>query len=186
MSVAMLENHAGPWTEEDYFALTPTRDRVELFEGSLLVTPAPSGRHQTVSYRLHRAMEPAADEAGLEVVEAVNVRLAKGRILIPDLVVTNDYDKTTFEAGDVLLVGEVVSPSNAVADRVLKAWLYASAGIPWYLIAEPSDDGVDLTLCRLVDENYVEHAVAKGTEPLRITEPFEVDIDPAELLRRSR
>jgi Uma2 family endonuclease len=116
----------------------------------------------------------------------VNLRLRTGRVLIPDLIVTTDLDQATFDAGEVMLVDEVISPSNAVTDRVLKPALYAAAGIPWYLIAEPLNDGVDLMFYRLEGDNYVEHAVAKGNEVLRISEPLPAELDPAALLRRTR
>jgi Uma2 family endonuclease len=178
-----LEHHLGPWTEEDYFQLGETDDRIELLDGSLIVSPAPSKRHQDLSWQLAYAFRSAARAVGLRVYEAVNVRLQTGRIPIPDVVAADtDPDGATVEAAEVRLICEVVSPSNAAADRVLKMHLYAVAGIPWYLLAEQeSGESVTLRLFRLEGEHYVEHAVAEAGEQLRMTEPFEVVLDPAAL-----
>ncbi len=89
MTVEALE-HLGPWTEDDYLALGQSSSRIELLDGSLIVSPAPSGPHQQVARRLANLLELGADIAGLVVVEAVNVRLRPGRIAIPDVVVTSD------------------------------------------------------------------------------------------------
>jgi len=62
MALALTE-HLRPWSEDEYFAVGETLDRVELFDGSLLVTPAPNVRHQVVSARLADALDPPATEA---------------------------------------------------------------------------------------------------------------------------
>jgi len=91
MSVALTE-HTGPWTADDVEALPDAGDhaRFEVYEGGVLVvSPAPGVGHQRASCRLHRALAQAAIAAGadVEVLEAVNVALPGGKLLVPDVMV---------------------------------------------------------------------------------------------------
>lgn len=171
-----------PWTESEFLALGETPERIELFDGSLHVTPAPTPRHQYISGELLVALRPAARTAGLHVLEAVNVRLRPDRIPIPDLVITSDidFDELIIDAAALVLACEIISPSNAATDRVLKMHYYAAAGIPWYLLIE-QETGT-LHLYRLTDGTYTEHSVTKAEEILQLTEPVVATISPAELL----
>lgn len=178
--------HAGPWTEAEYLALGETPDRIELFDGSLLVSPAPTNPHQRAARRLANLFDPGAEAAGFEVFEAINIRLSSGRLMIPDVVVVEADDESVMtHAHEVRLICEIVSPGRSGTDRVLKMQLYAAAGIKWYLLVEPDQSGaVVLQMFRLDGSHYVEHAVAKDGETLTAEEPFAFRIDPRVLARR--
>jgi Uma2 family endonuclease len=169
-------------TEAEFLALEGASDRVELFDGSLYVTPAPTPRHQYISSELMVALRPAARKAGLFVHEAVNVRLRPGRIPIPDLAITGsiDFDDPVVDATSVALVCEIVSPANASNDKVVKMRYYATAGIPWYLVVEQETGA--LHLYELVGDTYTERVVAHAGDVLTLTEPVEAVIAPADLL----
>lgn len=135
--------HAGPWTENDWLALPESMGRVELLDGSLLVSPHPAGPHQRIVRNLAGVLEAAAlDE--FEIFEGLHVRVAPGSVLIPDIAVLNTpgLDHTIFDAELADLVVEVTSPSNSWNDRVTKLYAYARAGIPNYLRVD-LDQGVE-------------------------------------------
>jgi Uma2 family endonuclease len=171
-----------PVTEEEFLALEETSDRIELFDWSLHVTPAPTPRHQYISSEMMVALRPAARKVHLHVHEAVNVRLRQGRIPIPDLAITGaiDFDNPVISGEAVELVCEIVSPSNASADTVLKMHYYAAAGIRWYLLVE-QETGT-LHLYELAGDTYSERSVTRVGEVLRLTEPVEATISPGDLL----
>jgi Uma2 family endonuclease len=174
--------HGLPLSEEEYLAFGETSERIELFDGSLYVTPAPTPRHQHISRKLANALDPGVEAAGMHVLEAVNVRLKPGRMPIPDLVIAQDidFDELVLDARSIKLVCEIISPSNASADKVLKMHYYAAAGIGWYLLAEQETGA--LHLYKLAGNHYVEHSVTKPGEVLHLTDPVEATISPEDLL----
>ncbi|MFE9189573.1 Uma2 family endonuclease [Micromonospora sp. NPDC007208] len=119
-----------PWTESEYLALGETAQRIELLDGSLLIGPPPSVRHQAIVGGLAAALEPGCAAADRTLLPVINLRLNRTRILNPDLVVTAELDLTVdcVPADAVLLVGEVSAPHTATINRVLKPHLYAAAG----------------------------------------------------------
>jgi Uma2 family endonuclease len=186
MSLAVLE-HPDPWSEREYFALGETANRIELVDGSLWVSPAPSKRHQHLALLLAMGLYVPAERAGLLVLQDVNLRLGSGRIFQPDVVVADTDDiGNTVEAGEVKLVVEVVSPSNAATGRLFKSHLYAAAGIGWYLRVEQPDDSVEMHLQQLCGDRYVPFVVAGLGDTIASQEPFPFRIQVDSLLRRRR
>ncbi|GAA2702764.1 hypothetical protein Apa02nite_058660 [Actinoplanes palleronii] len=185
MGKGTLDNHEGPWTEADWLALGETHERIELFDGSLLVTSA-NDYHNTILFNLMKALHPAARAAGLRAAQTPNVRLNNERTLIPDLAIKKSPITTAISSADeVVLVCEITSPSNAANDRINKMLAYAEAQIPWYLLIEPDFSGyesVALVLCRLESRTYIEHAAAKQGETLTSTLPFPLAISTEDLL----
>ncbi|MEU4562615.1 Uma2 family endonuclease [Actinoplanes sp. NPDC023936] len=179
-------NHPGSWTEEDYFALGVTAFRIELFTGGLLVSPAPAPPHQDISHRLAAAVLPDARSAGLRARQAVAVRLAENRVVIPDFVVSRGARVTTVvEAADVVLLGEINSRGTGPAGQALREHYFAAAEVEFFLVVEPdpaSFESLRLRLLRLEREAYVEHAVAEHGETLTADEPFPLSISTTELL----
>lgn len=176
-----------PWTEEDFLALPVDNRRIELLDGALLVSPLARGGHQRMFGRLWAAVDAAAPE-GLEVLPPVNVRVAVGRILIPDLVVINEpgLDVVAYDARFVVMVVEITGKGNPAMDRAIKPALYARAGIPYYLRIELRGGNPVGFFYRLVRRRYVEVARSEPGQPLVLTEPFAVTLDLAALAVATR
>lgn len=118
-------------------------EQIELWDGRVVWLRRGPTEHQTFSVRCMIALEAAARKAMSEhsqqcwkVTVESNVFLGhsgKSDFLTPDFMVHHclaPYQDV--RAIDVVLVGEVLSPSNTHADIEAKKARYASAGIPWY------------------------------------------------------
>ncbi|MFF2926916.1 Uma2 family endonuclease [Streptomyces celluloflavus] len=175
-----------PWSVEDVLALPEDRTvRYELLGESLVMSPAPGLRHQRASFRLHVALDTAAQAAGapVEVLEAINVILPSG-LVVPDIVVADAgataEDGVSLDAEAVQLVVELVSPGSKTMDRKLKPLLYARAAVPHYWRLE-FDPAPRLIARELDAGRYVETATALPGTVTRIEKPFPFDFSPAGL-----
>jgi len=181
-------DHIPPWTEEEYLALGETAGLVELIRGALWVSPAPTDViHQTATHRVVTALDPGANNAGLDAGGRINVRLAPDTVVTPDFAVatrTNRFAVVT-PAADVHLIGEVTTTDSVLTDRAFKPHLYAAAGIEWYLLVEPNfrDHTTTLRLHRLAGDHYVKHAAAKHGQTLRSDRPFPFELNTVDLLK---
>ncbi|XVU24850.1 Uma2 family endonuclease [Actinoplanes sp. CA-054009] len=127
------QRNAG-YTLEDVFNLPDDAPRVELWDGVLTVTPSPAGGHQKINWRLASWLEHNLP-VGYEPQMAVGVVMGFRRKLEPDAVIMHspvDEDHHYYEAEQVVVAIEIVSPGTRKTDRFTKPARYAEAGIPHY------------------------------------------------------
>ena len=135
-----------PWvprTADDLEAIPQDRNRYEIIDGVLYVTPAPSVNHQRVVGALHVLIRPYVASIGLEVLMApLDVRASPVTQVEPDILVLPRVLASALTTrwapmSALLLAVEVLSPSTASVDRGRKRDLYMSEGVDQYWIVDP-------------------------------------------------
>lgn len=167
-----------PWTLEEFLALPEDQgQRVELIDGTVVVSPHPGTRHQRILQRLQVRLDGAVP-SHCELIPGVNVVLNGERLLIPDLAVTTvpGLDALYCQGADLLLVAEVVSPLSKVYDRALKRQLYAEAGVPFFVLVDPATSPVSAVVHELIEDEYREITRAEAGR-LELERPFPVKVD---------
>ncbi len=168
------------WTAEMVRALPEDGKRYEVVDGELLVSPGPSWQHQMaltkLFLRLHGYLAPRA--LGEVMVAPADVEFDETRMVEPDLFVVpligGRAPRSWQEAGRLLLAVEIVSPSTARADRLVKRRLYQQERVPEYWIVDadarlierwrPDDERPEILVERLAWQPDVAH------------DPLEIDL----------
>ncbi len=182
METVTVLPHSRPLSRADLDQLPADGHRYELVDGTLIVTPEPSPRHQFVLGRLYLELT-ATCPPGLRVAFApLDVALAEDTVLQPDLLVARDTD---FTAQDLqvapLLAVEVLSPSTRLIDLNLKRARYEAAGCPAYWVIDP--DAPSLTVWELRDDECVEVAHVLGDQEYAAVTPYPVTVIPSRAAR---
>ena len=171
---------AGPWTEDDYFALPEMPTKVELVDGLLVVNPLPDSVHQRLVREICYLLDRTCPTRDWEVFPGLNVRLWPGHVRAPDVVLMRSGATSLYvPARDMLLLVEITSPGNFRQDRIAKHGDYAAAGVPFYLRVDLENgiEALEASLYQLVDGEYREAArsvdgILRSSAPW----PFEADL----------
>ena len=130
---------AETWTAERIRALPDDGLRHEVVDGEHLVTPAPRLVHQRAVRLLQRRLSDYAVAQGLGECFAspADVEFDPHTMVQPDVFVTaNRRAKTWLEILPLRLAVEILSPSSARADRIVKRRRLQRAGVPEYWIVD--------------------------------------------------
>ncbi len=170
---------------DDYAAIPPDRNRYEVLDGELYVTPAPSPLHQRVSKRLQRQLEAYFEARGLgEVFNApIDLILSFHDVVQPDLVVVTEPTQVSGRGveGPPALVVEVLSPSTRTQDRTAKARRYAALGVPHYWLVDPETRRIECY--RAEQGTYRLVGASEGDAPLSHPDWPDLTLTPADLWR---
>lgn len=137
------------FTYQDYLLL-PEDKRYEIIDGDLLMSPAPTGYHQDVVFRLARFLDDhaRADDLGKVQIAPRDVYLSETDIVQPDILFVSKArlgileEKYVRGAPDLTI--EAFEKATAARDRVLKAKLYAKYGVKEYWLADLQAKSVEI------------------------------------------
>jgi Uma2 family endonuclease len=154
-SVATLEQPATApakrrYTYDELVAEIPeTNQPCELWDGELVMSPAPSFYHQKIVFRFGRLLDDwvAGHKLGEVVTAPIDMVLSPHRVTQPDVVfIARDrlgiITKTI--NGPVDLAVEVISLGGRTRDRIEKRDLYEQYGVKEYWVIDPEAQTVEV------------------------------------------
>lgn len=173
-------------TAADYDALPEELARtIEVVDGMVTVSPAPSRWHQDIAFNLAAALKVACGPE-LRVSIDVDLRLADVPLLNrrPDVVVYRAEvpDDAVLRPRHVLLVVEITSPGSVTQDTIDKPGEYAAAGVAQYWRIAPEEAAVYTFALNPSGNAYQLTGEHKGR--LTVDRPVSLDVELAGLLGR--
>ncbi|MER7177762.1 Uma2 family endonuclease [Streptomyces mesophilus] len=171
------------YTVDDLLTLPDLPPHTELIDGSLVFVSPQRYFHSVVIDLLMAGLRRTVPPE-LRVVREMTVVVDKRNGPEPDISVVRanavrSREQTSFQARDVLLAVEVVSPDSEARDRDTKPHKYANAGIPYFWRVETAGDpGYPVVHAFELDKETRSYAdLGVHHRRLKLTAPYDIDID---------
>ncbi|MDK1472809.1 Uma2 family endonuclease [Streptomyces sp. 549] len=171
------------WTVDDLFTLPDLPPHTELIDGSLVFVSPQREFHTLTLYLLEHGLRTDVPEH-FRVRREMAVVLTSKTVPEPDLVVVraeaaNDCNRTRYDAPDVVLAVEVVSPESEERDRDTKPRKYAAAGIPhFWRVEKTGEQNQPVVYVYELDPATRAYAVTGiHHNRLKVSVPFDISID---------
>ena len=140
--IMAMPDNTGGWSVAMLDAIPDDGLRREIIDGALLVTPAPSWRHQRIVLALAKRLDDytRAQGVGHVLIAPADVTFDNRTRVQPDLfvapLVEGHAPRSFDEVGRLLLVVEVLSPTTARWDRRDKRQLYQEQDVAEYWVLD--------------------------------------------------
>lgn len=139
------------FTYEDYKSLPDCGKWYELLDGELLLTPAPTWRHQQISGQLEFVLRLFNEKHDIGHVAGAPLDVLLGEdVAQPDILFISHeradiiHDEAVSGAPDLII--EILSPSTADRDLGYKRKIYETHGVKEYWIVDPQVQTVEVIL----------------------------------------
>ncbi|GGX85056.1 Uma2 family endonuclease [Streptomyces hiroshimensis] len=179
----------GGFTVDHLFSLPDLPPHTELIDGSLVFVSPQRDFHALTVYLLESGLRRMVPE-GLKVKREMTVVINPKNGPEPDLSVVRSEAvtsrrQTRYDAKDVVLAVEVVSPDSEARDRDAKPRKYATAGIPhfWRVEMVGEEDRPVVYVYELDPATKCYVITGVYHDRLKVTVPFDIDIDLTEIDR---
>ncbi|MFB6989484.1 Uma2 family endonuclease [Streptomyces sp. NPDC056178] len=191
MTAEPITAHSSRWpvppqdgyTVDDLFTLPDLPPHTELLDGSLVFLSPQRRFHAKMIDLLMNGLRTTIP-GGLKAEREMTVVLDRRNGPEPDISVVRsdavtDLEQTRFEAADVLLAVEVVSPDSEARDRDAKPQKYAAAGIPnfWLVDTAGTDQHPVVRVYELDPLSKAYALTGIHHDRLKTGVPFPIDID---------
>ncbi len=159
------------YTYEDYLKLPDDRNRYEIINGELVMTPAPKIAHVEAISNLMRELTSFVKENKLGKVytASCDVLLGEENVVQPDILFIAKANKKVITEDNVKgapdLIIEVLSPTTAYYDLIEKKELYEKFGVKEYWIVDPKKQWVEIYV--LEDKKYKLHQRVEKSGEIR-------------------
>ena len=167
-------------TYADYLKIDDN-NRYEIFNGELLMVPAPSTDHQEISRNIGSLIWSFVKQKGIGKVfnAPVDVVFDDDEVFQPDIVFIKSENQHIIRKSAIKgipdLIVEIVSPSSAFYDMVEKKEVYRKYGVKEYWLVFPDEKVIEIFI--LGKEGYVEFCKSKkkGMVKSNVLEGLEID-----------
>lgn len=136
------------WTIEDYLLLGESNMPCQLINGELIMSPAPTPKHQRVARILFKLFDQILSNKGEVFFSPIDLYVDNRNVFQPDLIFIANHNKNVISErgieGPVEIVVEIISPSNSYTDRNQKKDLYLKFKVGEYWIVDPGNKTIEI------------------------------------------
>jgi len=182
MSAATGLPYGRPLTRADLADMPEDGHRYELMDGTLIVSPAPNVRHQTVVVQLITLLHPLTPDHHVLLAAPLDVVLAQDTVIQPDVLIArrSDLTENDLPVAPVLAI-EVLSPSTRGVDLLLKRERLERSGCAHYWVVDPAEPAISAWTLQ-PDGRYGEPVLVSGDQEFSAQAPMRVKFRPIDLL----